>query len=213
MSSRGSANNVGAIGTHYDVLGLAASATPAEIRDAYRSMARTHHPDQRAAGAPSSSTTMAELNEAYRVLRDPARRSRYDADLRLGRTSSIAGSRPPFPTPRASAHRIVDATPARYPWRLVGGMAAVGALVVLAGTALYEPAAPDVPDNVLTPGSCVVVEMNDDVREVNCTGAGDLIVRELVPLDRSCPLGLSAYRDRQGMGVACVSPGADSEPD
>jgi len=165
---------------------------------------------------------MADLNESYRVLRDPVRRSRYDADLRLRSASTAHAGRASAPpsstTAYASANppapsQALDRTPARYPWKLVGAMATVGAVVVLAGTALYEPAGPEVPDNVLTPGSCVVVEMNNDVREVTCTGAGDLIVREIIPLDRSCPQGLSAYRDRKGMGVACVSSGPDSEPD
>ncbi len=162
---------------------------------------------------------MAELNEAYRVLRDPVRRSRYDADLRRRIASTARTANNPSSTtiyapvnPDAS-RRALDRTPARYPWKLVGGMAAVGAVIVLAGTALYEPAGPEVPDNVLRPGSCVTVEMNNDVREVTCEGAGDLIVRELIPLDRTCPQGLSAYRDRQGMGVACVSSGPASLPD
>lgn len=108
-------------------------------------------------------------------------------------------------TGAAPVRQLLDRTPARYPWKLVGGMAAVGAAVVLAGAALYEPAAPKAPDNLLEPGSCVAVELNNDVREVNCDGADDLIVRELLPMDGTCPQGLSAYRDRQGRGVACVS--------
>lgn len=88
-------------------------------------------------------------------------------------------------------------------------MAAVGAAVVLVGAALYEPAGPKTPDNVLQPGSCVAVELNNDVREVTCDGFDDLVVRHLIPMDATCSQGLSAYRDRQGMGVACVS----NEPD
>ena len=193
--------------THYEVLGVSAGAPPAEVRDAYRRLARTHHPDQRAVADPVLPTSMADINEAYRVLRDPTLRSRYDADLRQRRGSAATGpgARPVSAT-EAAAPPVLDRVPARYPWKLVGGMAAVGAAIVLAGAALYEPAAPAAPDNLLEPGSCVAVELNNDVREVNCEGPGDLIVRQLLPTGGRCPQGLSAYRDRQGRGVACVSP-------
>ena len=156
---------------------------------------------------------MAAINEAYRVLRDPTTRSRYDSDLRLqgsaAATSTVAWprtSRPPMFTPRP-----IDTTPARYPWKLVVGMAAVGAAVVLVGAALYEPAAPARPDNVLEVGSCVEVEPNNDVREVSCDVVGDLVVQAIVAFDEACPTGLAAHRDRQGMGMACVAP-SPSEP-
>jgi len=149
---------------------------------------------------------MSELNEAYRVLRDPVLRSRYDSDRRL-RGSSAAGA---TSTPRTSAPSYTrpptpDPTPARYPWKLVAGMAAVGAAVVIAGAAFYEPGDPQPPDNVLGVGSCVAIEPNNDVREVNCGGANDLVVRELVPMDGTCPQGLATHRDRQGLGIACIS--------
>jgi molecular chaperone DnaJ len=97
--------------------------------------------------------------------------------------------------------------PARFPWKLALVMAVVGATVVLVGAALYEPAADPPPDNVLRPGSCVTIEGNGDAREVNCAGNGEeLVVVTLVTGDEPCPEGLPAYRDRQGMGMACVRP-------
>jgi molecular chaperone DnaJ len=149
---------------------------------------------------------MAAINEAYRVLRDPASRTRYDFDLR-GR-GSVAGTTAavrPRPAPPMFTPRPADITPARYPWKLVVGMAAVGALVVLVGAALYEPADPVQLDNVLEPGSCVALENNNDVREVECTGNGDLVVETIVAFDETCPTGLAAHRDRQGLGMACIA--------
>jgi molecular chaperone DnaJ len=179
-------------------------AAQREIRDAYRSMARQHHPDQSRDGR-----SMPAINEAYRVLGDPGRRAVYDADLRrLGSAAQPAARPAPRAGPTTVHARTVDATPARFPWKLVAGMAAVGAAVVIAGAALYEPAPPDGPDNVLQPGSCVELESNNDVREVTCDGDDDLVVQTIVPFDTSCPSGLSAYRDRQGMGIACVSRGS-----
>jgi hypothetical protein len=114
-----------------------------------------------------------------------------------------------------SLRRVEDRGPARYPWKLVLVSAGVGAAVVLAAAALTEEAPPRRPDNVLEPGSCVAIEANEDAREVTCTGAADdLVVDVVVPLDGVCPVGLSAYRDRQGLGYACVSrrgPDATSE--
>ena len=82
----------------------------------------------------------------------------------------------------------------------------MGGTFVVVAAALTKPSDPPRPDNVLEPGSCVVIEANEAAREVTCTGtADDLVVDQLVPLqDGRCPIGLSAYRDRQGMGYACV---------
>lgn len=199
-------HTVWGIGTHYETLGLTPSAGEREIRDAYRALARRHHPDQ-----SGSSASMAAINEAYRVLRDPAARSRYDAELRRGSAAGEAGHAYQAASgftpaaPMSHATPPSDPTPARFPWKLAGVMAGVGALVVLIGAALYEPAAPAPPDNVLEPGSCVEVEPNaNDVREVNCTGDGDLVVHTLVAFGDPCPLGHASYRDRQGLGMACV---------
>ena len=51
------------------MLGVEPSASPAEIKQAYRRQARAHHPDTAGAG----SATMQALNEAWSVLGDPAR--------------------------------------------------------------------------------------------------------------------------------------------
>ncbi|HEX3082257.1 MAG TPA: J domain-containing protein [Candidatus Saccharimonadia bacterium] len=62
--------------THYQVLGLAHAASPAEIKVAYRVQAKAAHPD-----AGGSAETMAQVNEAYQVLSDPVRRRAYDESL------------------------------------------------------------------------------------------------------------------------------------
>jgi curved DNA-binding protein len=56
------------------------TATGEEVKRAYRRMARTHHPDlQGAAQRAQSEERFKEANEAYEVLSDPEKRSRYDA--------------------------------------------------------------------------------------------------------------------------------------
>jgi curved DNA-binding protein CbpA len=64
----------------YLVLGVARTATAAEIRAAYRSLGARYHPD-RHQGNPLeelASAKMAEINRAYEILSDPERRAAYD---------------------------------------------------------------------------------------------------------------------------------------
>jgi curved DNA-binding protein CbpA len=64
----------------YLVLGVARTATAAEIRAAYRTLGARYHPD-RHQGNPLeelASAKMAEINRAYEILSDPARRAAYD---------------------------------------------------------------------------------------------------------------------------------------
>src|SRR6476659_8042296 len=68
-------------GTHYQLLGVAPTASVDEIRAAYRRLARALHPD---AHGGIAAPAMASVNEAWRVLSDPGRRANYDATLRGG---------------------------------------------------------------------------------------------------------------------------------
>ena len=71
--------------THYDVLGVAHDATAEEIKRAYYERARLYHPDSHASAAVAVRTaaerSMQELNIAWTVLSDRARRRRYDRSL------------------------------------------------------------------------------------------------------------------------------------
>jgi curved DNA-binding protein CbpA len=70
--------------THYEVLGVAGTASIEQLRLAYRSRAREFHPDT--PGAPADAQErMSQCNEAWAVLSDPDRRARYDADLYAAR--------------------------------------------------------------------------------------------------------------------------------
>ena len=65
---------------HYQVLGIHSSASLDQIRKAYRKLARRYHPDTNPEWEDDARATrrMAQLNEAYAVLRDPASRAEYD---------------------------------------------------------------------------------------------------------------------------------------
>lgn len=71
---------------HYDELGVAPTATAAEIRSSYLSLARRFHPD-RLVGVPPTerahaAARMARVNAAWSVLSDRQRRAAYDASWR-----------------------------------------------------------------------------------------------------------------------------------
>lgn len=62
---------------YYATLQVDPRAEPEVIEAAYRRLARKHHPD--ASADPEAASRMRELNDAYEVLHDPARRRAYDA--------------------------------------------------------------------------------------------------------------------------------------
>src|SRR5260370_31381402 len=62
---------------YYSTLGVAKTSTEKEIKQAYRKLARKHHPDVNP-GDKSAETRFKEINEAYEVLGDPAKRKKYD---------------------------------------------------------------------------------------------------------------------------------------
>ena len=67
---------------HYATLGLERNCTRAEIRDAYRGLAKRYHPDLNGNSEEARTRTQA-INAAYEVLIDPARRRAYDHELNL----------------------------------------------------------------------------------------------------------------------------------
>lgn len=156
---------------------------------------------------------MPAVNEAYRVLKDPARRAMYDASLRQGSAATMS---PPAGGSSASSDGFdggdsswpgaVDQRrePARVPWRglLVCGVVASIGIIVLAQ--FTGPPSDPGPDGILRAGDCVQIEPNNDAREIACSGEADLVVVGLVPFDQPCPGGTALHRDRQGMGNACI---------
>jgi DnaJ-class molecular chaperone len=62
---------------YYSTLGVAKTATEKEIKQAYRKLARKHHPDVNP-NDKSAEAKFKEINEAYEVLGDPPKRKKYD---------------------------------------------------------------------------------------------------------------------------------------
>lgn len=61
---------------YYEVLGISKTATDAEIKSAFRKMAKQYHPDINK--APDAAEKFKEAQEAYAVLSDPNKRKQYD---------------------------------------------------------------------------------------------------------------------------------------
>lgn len=62
---------------YYQVLGIAKDATEAQIKKAYRKLARKYHPDVNP-GDAEAERKFKEINEAHEVLSDPEKRAKYD---------------------------------------------------------------------------------------------------------------------------------------
>jgi curved DNA-binding protein CbpA len=124
--------------TFYKTLGVQETATPAEIKTAYRQLAKEYHPDEipeqfrdRPLGKLAEEAFRA-IDQAYKVLSDPQRRQAYDEQLRTAR-------QPPKPPARAWQPPVVPRRPEtkrrRVNWaRVVVGI--LGVVCLLAGLVL-----------------------------------------------------------------------------
>jgi DnaJ-class molecular chaperone len=77
---------------HYAALGLDRGCTDAQIRAAYRLLARQAHPDVNG-GSPEAVARTQALNAAHETLSDPGRRREYDRELSTRRRSVARGGK------------------------------------------------------------------------------------------------------------------------
>ena len=181
---------------HYRVLGVHPSASSEQIRAAYRDLARRLHPDhQRGASVPEASLAerrMREINEAWRVLQDPARRRRYD----LGRED-----RPAAPVDRFDPDDdLVDAGPSDLTTRAVHGLPwillilVLGFIFVVTAYAGKRDAAPPAVARAAPVGSCLVVTAGPSTSVVPCDRPNSGRVVDRVDDMAGCPDGTDPRR-------------------
>ena len=183
--------------SYYKILGVAETATEPQIRDAYRNAVRRVHPDTAAKLSNTASAEMASISEAWSVLSNSEMRKMYD----ISRKAMSATTTESIVAPVQQHFER-----AQFPWRMVLAFIAVGVVVVLVLNALSGPGVVRGPDGLLQSGSCVVVDEFNTASEVDCALAHYGVVSQLVGFDMSCPSDQESFRDRQGMGTACVVP-------
>ena len=130
----------------YAILGVARDASPAQIQQAYRRLAKRYHPDLHQ--APKTTERMQRLNQAWAILSNPARRARHDSDQSRSATSraaawSAAPHRAWQATSAAGPHRSAEAEGAQQRagrlWLavLIAVLAAIAAIWLVIGAALF----------------------------------------------------------------------------
>jgi curved DNA-binding protein CbpA len=76
---------------YYKVLGVKRTASAAEVKSAYRKLARQRHPDVNG-GSDKSAKEFALISLAYRTLNDPHERAYYDSQLKRANSAEFGGS-------------------------------------------------------------------------------------------------------------------------
>ena len=135
---------------YYEELGVDRSASPEEIRQAYKHLVRLLHPDHCSDDAvrPLADLQMKRLNGLLRILTNPVEREIYDR--------TVFGSLPPQVLPPVFPAPIPPPLPRRTPvwfWHVAGGATLLVLVVLLAYTPPAPPrqiAAPEQPNPVST---------------------------------------------------------------
>ncbi|XP_077168865.1 dnaJ homolog subfamily C member 30, mitochondrial [Paroedura picta] len=121
LSAGGSGAGAGSPSGLYELLGVPAGATQAQIKTAYYKQSFLFHPD-RNSGSEEAAERFTRINEAYLVLGSVALRKKYDRgilsrqDVRTaGKPSGKEAPSSPPPPPRRSHPFMAGAPPLRHP--------------------------------------------------------------------------------------------------
>lgn len=75
--------------THYQLLGIKPTASPQEIRRAYRDLSKFYHPDTTTLPSAVATEKFKVLNHAYATLSNPEQRLAYDYSIGISRVAVI----------------------------------------------------------------------------------------------------------------------------
>src|ERR1051326_1210970 len=102
---------------YYDILKVKRTASAAEIKSAYRKLARERHPDVNG-GTDAASREFARISLAYRILSDPQERAYHDAQLTRLYSGDFRGSIIHSSNQHAQRLRRIVATQRRFDRRV-----------------------------------------------------------------------------------------------
>ena len=181
-------------------------------------MVRKLHPDADGLETADFSLALAAVSQAWSVLGNTTSRRLYDESL-LVKSKNRQASNPKKSTINENFEDLADdfvdqadfevprvIVRAKVPWRFLLSLVAVGALLILILHSSSSPSIQQGPDSLIQSGSCVAFDLTQAVYEVSCDGPHDGVVRQLIGFDRTCSSDTFGYRDRQGMGIACLEP-------
>ena len=120
--------------SYYTLLQVPQSASPQELRQAFRGLSKRYHPDTTVLPAGEAALAFQQLQQAYGVLSDPALRQRYDDQLRPASVPSSPVAPPPTIISRPASVRR-DLSGGEWLALLLLGFALVLSLVLGVGVA------------------------------------------------------------------------------
>jgi hypothetical protein len=133
----------------YDVLGVPGTASEAEIRRAFRALAKRYHPDVNR-GNPDATRRFVEVGNAAETLLDPRRRASYDESLMPGAPAGPLGGAPKPPPPPSTPQAARTPPPAapepvsQRPGDLLGSavkaVATIAVVAAVAASTVWEAA-------------------------------------------------------------------------
>lgn len=168
--------------THYQVLGLARTASEREIKIAYRKAARIAHPDR-----GGDAALFRQITQAYEVLVDPVRRQAYDRSYGATRRSTARasgaqaqGSRAPGSAGGSSAHSSARAASGGASGGFSTRRSSNKERSTASSPAVYLPDYADLPDGEtpLMPRSRAAQPVHGSPRKRGLFGASSRLARE-----------------------------------
>jgi DnaJ-domain-containing protein 1 len=201
--------------SHYEVLGVPRNAGGDAVRRAYLDRARQLHPDRYIDAGPNqrgaAERSMQEVNEAWRVLSDPGRRRRYDAELDPVMTARAQWatdddrfvSRPDGTMPEQIEHlepaeRVIRG----LPWIIL--IVVLFAIFVFTAYAVTGNPATTQPGPGVGVGGCVTVAEGPTVQSASCWTPGARAVVAQVGVTEPCPDGSERLQPATGSIAYCL---------
>jgi len=177
------------------------SASAEEIHAAYRARARSLHPDVVA----GDDRAMQDLNEAWRVLGDPARRRTYDATLVRPRAAAVdveAEVDVGVEFERVPRMPVVRG----LPWAILLAVLAAIFVVTAFAKSTGNPAEREVD---ISPGECVALQPGVGASEVPCTDPAARQVVSVAGNAQPCPTATERFEAASLPKALCLDPASD----